>query len=71
MSSSSRVRQRNLGRLSWLPLVGDGRCQYKPTLKGDARIWFYVDGNTVLLEQVHTQHANQTKYPQPEAWSKS
>jgi hypothetical protein len=37
------------------------RWQHKPTLKGDARIWFYVNGNTVLLEQVHTHHPNQTK----------
>ncbi len=37
------------------------RWQYKPTLKGDARIWFYVDGQVVNLEQVHTSHPNQTK----------
>ncbi|CAN5480073.1 hypothetical protein BH10ACT5_BH10ACT5_04970 [soil metagenome] len=33
------------------------RWQHKPTLQGDARIWFYV----VHLEQVHTLHPNQTK----------
>ncbi|WP_340539159.1 hypothetical protein [Nocardioides sp. GXZ039] len=37
------------------------RWQHKPTLKGSARIWFYVDGQTVYLEQVHTSHPNQTK----------
>lgn len=37
------------------------RWQHKPTLKGDARIWFYVDGQTVYLEQVHTHHPNATK----------
>lgn len=37
------------------------RWQHKPTLKGTARIWFYVDGRTVYLEQVHTTHPNQTK----------
>ncbi|QTX03660.1 hypothetical protein [Agromyces archimandritae] len=37
------------------------RWQHKPTLRGDARIWFYVDGNVVYLEQVHTHHPNQTK----------
>lgn len=37
------------------------RWQHKPTLKGDARIWFYVDGHTVFLEQVHTHHPNETK----------
>lgn len=37
------------------------RWQHKPTLKGTARVWFYVDGNTVYLEQVHTAHPQQTK----------
>lgn len=37
------------------------RWQHKPTAQGDARIWFYVEGQTVYLEQVHTRHPNQTK----------
>lgn len=37
------------------------RWQYKPTLKGDARIWFYVEGPVVYLEQVHAEHLNETK----------
>lgn len=37
------------------------RWQHKPTLKGTARVWFYVDGDTVYLEQVHTAHPNETK----------
>jgi len=37
------------------------RWQHKPTLKGDARIWFYIDGQTVILEAVHTNHPNPTK----------
>lgn len=37
------------------------RWQHKPTLKGTARVWFYVDGSTVYLEQVHTTHPNETK----------
>lgn len=37
------------------------RWQHKPTAQGDARIWFYVDGKDVYLEQVHTQHPNETK----------
>lgn len=37
------------------------RWQHKPTRQGDARIWFFVDGQTVFLEQVHTAHPNQTK----------
>lgn len=36
------------------------RWQHKPTAKGDARIWFYVDGQTVYLEQVHTAHPKET-----------
>ncbi|MFT7023219.1 MAG: hypothetical protein ACJA07_002314 [Rhodococcus sp. (in: high G+C Gram-positive bacteria)] len=34
---------------------------HKPTAKGTARIWRYVDGRTVHLEQVHTSHPNETK----------
>lgn len=37
------------------------RWQHKPTPQGDARIWFYVEGHVVHLEQVHTRHPNQTK----------
>lgn len=37
------------------------RWQHKPTAKGTARIWFYVEGHVVYLEQVHTSHPNQTK----------
>ncbi len=37
------------------------RWQHKPTLKGDARIWFFVVDHMVYLEQVHTSHPNETK----------
>ncbi|MCJ1706045.1 hypothetical protein [Microbacterium sp. VKM Ac-2923] len=37
------------------------RWQHKPTLKGGARVWFYVEERTVWLEQVHTSHPNETK----------
>lgn len=37
------------------------RWQHKPSVGGTARIWFYVDGDTVFLENVHTHHPNQTK----------
>lgn len=37
------------------------RWQHKPTARSDARIWFYVDGRTVWLENVFTSHPNQTK----------
>ncbi|HRN28893.1 MAG TPA: hypothetical protein PK781_03755 [Terrimesophilobacter sp.] len=46
-------------------VVRDGRSfqrwQHKPTRGGDARIWFYLDGQTVFLENVHTHHPNETK----------
>lgn len=37
------------------------RWQHKPTLAGHARIWFYVEGPVIYLEQVHTKHPNKTK----------
>ncbi|ADG73515.1 conserved hypothetical protein [Cellulomonas flavigena DSM 20109] len=37
------------------------RWQHKPSLRDGARIWFFVDGQTVLLEDVHTAHPNETK----------
>ncbi|WP_308799640.1 hypothetical protein [Agromyces silvae] len=37
------------------------RWQHKPTAQGDARIWFFVEGQVVFLEQVHTHHPNATK----------
>ena len=37
------------------------RWQHKPTKNGDARIWFYVEGQTVYLERVHTSHPSETK----------
>ena len=37
------------------------RWQHKPTIQGDARIWFFVIDQIVYLEAVHTQHPNQTK----------
>lgn len=37
------------------------RWQHKPTGRGSARIWFYIEGRTAFLEQVHTHHPNETK----------
>lgn len=46
-------------------IMRDGRTherwQHKPTVRGDARIWFYVADQVVHLEQVHTSHPNETK----------
>jgi len=41
--------------------VAHQRWQHKPTENGTARIWFYVEGHVVHLEQVHTSHPNATK----------
>lgn len=41
--------------------VNHERWQHKPTAKGTARIWFFVVQRTVFLEQVHTNHPNETK----------
>lgn len=51
------------GELQWVTRDGvrHERWQHKPTAQGDARIWFYVEGRVVHLEQVHTRHPNQTK----------
>lgn len=38
------------------------RWQHAPTAKGSARVWCYVDGRTVFLEQVHTHHPDETKW---------
>lgn len=37
------------------------RWQHKPTIGGDARICFYAEDQTVVLEQVFTRHPNETK----------
>lgn len=37
------------------------RWQHKPTEGGSARIWFYVDGQRVIIENVWTHHPNATK----------
>ncbi|GGF44891.1 hypothetical protein GCM10010922_20730 [Microbacterium sorbitolivorans] len=37
------------------------RWQHKPTARGTARIWFYVDDHTVYLEQVHASHPNEAR----------
>lgn len=39
------------------------RWQIKPTLKGSARIWYFVDEQlgVVYLERVYTAHPHQTK----------
>lgn len=61
--SPSNYRLRGeLGNLTYQEKQFD-RWQHKPTLKGSARIWFFVDKNDrrVYLEKVFTSHPNETK----------
>lgn len=37
------------------------RWQLKLNIRDGARIWYFVSGKRVYLEQVHTSHPNQTK----------
>lgn len=46
-------------------VVRDGqqyqRWQLKLNLRSGVRIWYYVDGQNVIIERVHTHHPNETK----------
>lgn len=61
--STTPTNYRLKGDLAMIQRGGSSyeRWQHKPTAKGTARIWFYVDKRTVYLEQVHTSHPNETK----------
>lgn len=50
------------GELSTLTRSGvtHTRWQHKPSEKNSARVWFYVDGQTVYLERVSTSHPKET-----------
>lgn len=41
--------------------VKHARWQRKLNARDGSRIWYYVDGNRVMLEQVFTAHPNATK----------
>ncbi|WP_434612406.1 hypothetical protein [Arthrobacter sp. A5] len=49
------------GKLATFTHDGGVRERWQYELSGGARIWYYVSGRTVVLEQVHTRHPNQTK----------
>ncbi len=61
--TTTRTNYPMKGDLQWIQRggVAHQRWQHKPTEKGTARIWFYVEGHVVHLEQVHTTHPNDTK----------
>ena len=51
------------GELSEVTRNGDvhERRQLKLSATHGARIWYFVEGQSVFLEAVHTKHPNQTK----------
>ncbi len=51
------------GELAWITKdgVSHQRWQLKLDSSSGSRIWYFVSGNQVILEQVHTAHPNQTK----------
>lgn len=49
------------GNLEFLTHRGERHRRWQHELPGGARIWFYVDGSTVWLVEVHTHHPNSTK----------
>ncbi|MGL4176278.1 MAG: hypothetical protein ACRCSN_09385 [Dermatophilaceae bacterium] len=49
------------GDLATVTRAGRAHDRWQHKLAGGARIWFYVDGQTVHLIDVHTRHPNETK----------
>ena len=49
------------GSLGTVSRDGIAHVRWQHELPGGARIWFYIDGGVVFLEQVHTHHPNSTK----------
>jgi hypothetical protein len=49
------------GDLQFLTHGGKSHERRQLELPGGARIWYYVEGKQVCLEQVHTRHPNETK----------
>jgi hypothetical protein len=49
------------GELGTVTHNGATHVRWQYSMPGGARIWFYVTGKEVWLEDVHTNHPNQTK----------
>jgi hypothetical protein len=49
------------GELGTVTRSGVDYVQRQIELAQGARIWFYVDGMSVIIVKVHTRHPNQTK----------
>jgi hypothetical protein len=59
----SPLNSRLRGELGQVNVAGSSfdRWQLKLSSTYGARIWFYVDGKAVFIEEVHTRHPNETK----------
>lgn len=49
------------GELATVTHAGNTHDRWQHKLTGGARIWFYVEGQTVHLVDVHIRHPNETK----------
>lgn len=49
------------GDLAEVSHAGEMHSRWQHKLADGARIWFYIDGRTVHLIDVHTRHPNETK----------
>lgn len=49
------------GEIAHVTHKGTTHDQWQHEMSNGARLWFYVDGNEVVLVRVHTHHPNQTK----------
>ncbi|HEX9088390.1 MAG TPA: hypothetical protein VF867_12790 [Arthrobacter sp.] len=49
------------GDLATIAHQGRTHARWQMELPGGARLWFYVDGQSVVLVDVHTHHPNATK----------
>ena len=49
------------GELAPVTHNGTTHDQWQHEVSHGARLWFYVEGDAVVLVQVHTHHPNQTK----------
>lgn len=49
------------GELAQVSHQGATHDQWQHEMSNGARLWFYVEDDTVVLTQVHTNHPHQTK----------
>ena len=59
--TSTPTNYRLKGELATVTHANRTHARWQHKLAGGARIWFYIDGQTVNLIAVHTRHPNETK----------